>query len=400
MKSFRVTTVRTCRAWAGGGSTSRRRANPAFADVITQEQQMTQILRQKEQENEFLRKQAEEAKARSIWLALKAERGATTATLVIPLEEIQLDDKLNFIEEPVEIMDREVKQLKQSHIPIVKVRWNARRGPEFTWERQNLLTWGGCDTLNVMDRSIGIDVHVHLGLKLVKQIQLHLNQITGVPDFLYLSVMSYSDEMMHSDDTTTIFPRYPDTLPYVYTRGYSTLRFSTLPQSLSSYPTSGRTARHPTSSPLSPHLFAAYQKMIAEADLTKRERTLITVPPYGIEVGKSSMSTAATSQGETALTVCMTCLRGQLHTTLEDMDSYPTACVEELSVFIDQMGSEALAAAVVTHAASTQEETNLGSNTSQNKACTYKEFCAVMQGNFRGTEGAVGLTRWFEMLES
>ncbi|GJR85923.1 hypothetical protein Tco_0209934 [Tanacetum coccineum] len=45
--------------------------------------------------------------------------------LVIPVEEIQLDDKLHFIEEPVEIIDREVKQLKQSRIPIVKVRWNS-----------------------------------------------------------------------------------------------------------------------------------------------------------------------------------------------------------------------------------------------------------------------------------
>ncbi|GJT72563.1 hypothetical protein Tco_1031849 [Tanacetum coccineum] len=54
--------------------------------------------------------------------------------LVIPLEEIQLDDKLHFIEEPVEIVDREVKQIKQSRIPIVKVRWNSRRGPEYTWE--------------------------------------------------------------------------------------------------------------------------------------------------------------------------------------------------------------------------------------------------------------------------
>ncbi|GJV77291.1 hypothetical protein Tco_1508875 [Tanacetum coccineum] len=57
--------------------------------------------------------------------------------LVIPLEEIQLDDKLHFIEEPVEIMDREVKQLKQSQIPIVKVRWNSRRGPEYTWELED-----------------------------------------------------------------------------------------------------------------------------------------------------------------------------------------------------------------------------------------------------------------------
>ncbi|GKB96796.1 putative reverse transcriptase domain-containing protein [Tanacetum coccineum] len=57
--------------------------------------------------------------------------------LVIPLEEIQLDDKLHFIKEPVEIMDREVKQLKQSRIPIVKVRWNSRRGSEYTWERED-----------------------------------------------------------------------------------------------------------------------------------------------------------------------------------------------------------------------------------------------------------------------
>ncbi|GKA43727.1 putative reverse transcriptase domain-containing protein [Tanacetum coccineum] len=57
--------------------------------------------------------------------------------LIIPLEEIQLDDKLHFIEEPVEIMDQEVKQLKQSRIPIIKVRWNSRRGLEFTWEQED-----------------------------------------------------------------------------------------------------------------------------------------------------------------------------------------------------------------------------------------------------------------------
>ncbi|GKF31685.1 hypothetical protein Tco_0101483 [Tanacetum coccineum] len=57
--------------------------------------------------------------------------------LAIPLDEIQIDDKLYFIEEPVEIIDREVKRLKQSRIPIVKVRWNSRRGPEFTWERED-----------------------------------------------------------------------------------------------------------------------------------------------------------------------------------------------------------------------------------------------------------------------
>ena len=58
-------------------------------------------------------------------------------TLAIPLEEIKLDERLNFIEEPVEIVDREIKRLKRSHIPIVKVCWNSRRGPEYTWERED-----------------------------------------------------------------------------------------------------------------------------------------------------------------------------------------------------------------------------------------------------------------------
>ncbi|GJS07664.1 hypothetical protein Tco_0364460 [Tanacetum coccineum] len=57
--------------------------------------------------------------------------------LAIPLDEIHIDEKLNFIEEPVEIMDREVKRLKQSRIPTVKVCWNSRRGPEYTWERED-----------------------------------------------------------------------------------------------------------------------------------------------------------------------------------------------------------------------------------------------------------------------
>nr|GEX54424.1 putative reverse transcriptase domain-containing protein [Tanacetum cinerariifolium] len=58
-------------------------------------------------------------------------------SLVIPMKELQLNDKLNFMKEPVEIMDQEVKQLKQSRIPIVKVRWNSKKGLEFTWERED-----------------------------------------------------------------------------------------------------------------------------------------------------------------------------------------------------------------------------------------------------------------------
>nr|GEX92897.1 putative reverse transcriptase domain-containing protein [Tanacetum cinerariifolium] len=58
-------------------------------------------------------------------------------TLQVPLDEIQVDAKLNFMEEPMEILEREFKNLKRSRISIVKVGWNAKRGPEFTWERED-----------------------------------------------------------------------------------------------------------------------------------------------------------------------------------------------------------------------------------------------------------------------
>nr|GEW31386.1 hypothetical protein [Tanacetum cinerariifolium] len=55
----------------------------------------------------------------------------------IPLKEIQVDAKLNFVEEPVEILEREIKKLKLSRIPIVKARWNSKQGSEFTLERED-----------------------------------------------------------------------------------------------------------------------------------------------------------------------------------------------------------------------------------------------------------------------
>ncbi|GJR90525.1 putative reverse transcriptase domain-containing protein [Tanacetum coccineum] len=56
--------------------------------------------------------------------------------LAVLLDGLQVDDKLHFVKEPIEIMDQEVKWLRQSRVLIIKVRWNSRRGPEFTWERK------------------------------------------------------------------------------------------------------------------------------------------------------------------------------------------------------------------------------------------------------------------------
>ncbi|GJX94614.1 hypothetical protein Tco_0349200, partial [Tanacetum coccineum] len=61
------------------------------------------------------------------------------ANLHVSLEEIKVDKSLSFVEESVKIMDCEVKRLKRSRIPIVKVCWNSKRGPEFTWKRENFM---------------------------------------------------------------------------------------------------------------------------------------------------------------------------------------------------------------------------------------------------------------------
>ncbi|GKA25591.1 putative reverse transcriptase domain-containing protein [Tanacetum coccineum] len=61
------------------------------------------------------------------------------ASLHVPLNEIKVDKTLHFVEEHVEIMDHEIKSLKCSKISIVKVHWNSKRGPKFTWEREDYM---------------------------------------------------------------------------------------------------------------------------------------------------------------------------------------------------------------------------------------------------------------------
>ncbi|GKE98659.1 hypothetical protein Tco_0022010 [Tanacetum coccineum] len=73
--------------------------------------------------------------------ASRAEQHSRYVSCVQPLEmhleEIEIEDKLHFVEEPIEIVERKVKKLKRKRIPIVKVHWNSKRGAEFTWERED-----------------------------------------------------------------------------------------------------------------------------------------------------------------------------------------------------------------------------------------------------------------------
>ncbi|GKA88503.1 reverse transcriptase domain-containing protein, partial [Tanacetum coccineum] len=77
-------------------------------------------------------------------------------TLKVPLDEIRVDAKLNFMEKPVKILEREFKKLKRSRIAIVKVRWNSKRGPEFMWEREDQIKFN-CQFIQILYRVDGGD---------------------------------------------------------------------------------------------------------------------------------------------------------------------------------------------------------------------------------------------------
>ncbi|KAD2392798.1 hypothetical protein E3N88_39775 [Mikania micrantha] len=109
-------------------------------------------------------------------------------SLVIPVEEIQVGKQLHFIEEPLEIMDREVKQLKRSHISIVKVRCNSKRGPKFTWEREDHmksklpLTASGHDSIWVIVDRLTKTAHflpIREDYKIEKLVKNYLNEIAS-----------------------------------------------------------------------------------------------------------------------------------------------------------------------------------------------------------------------------
>ncbi|GKE94471.1 hypothetical protein Tco_1579326 [Tanacetum coccineum] len=90
--------------------------------------------------------------------------------LQVPLDEILVDDKLNFVEELVETMEREFKELKRNRIAIVKVWWNSKRSPEFTWEREDQMKLK--DFLEVFPKDLP-------GLPLTRQVEFHIELIPG-----------------------------------------------------------------------------------------------------------------------------------------------------------------------------------------------------------------------------
>ncbi|GKF79249.1 hypothetical protein Tco_0234817 [Tanacetum coccineum] len=68
---------------------------------------------------------------------LNLKKCLADANLHVPLDEIKVDKMLCFVEEPIKIMDREIKKLKRKKIALVKVGGNSKYGPKFTWEHED-----------------------------------------------------------------------------------------------------------------------------------------------------------------------------------------------------------------------------------------------------------------------
>nr|GEX95277.1 hypothetical protein [Tanacetum cinerariifolium] len=101
-------------------------------EKIIQIKQRIQAARDRQKSYANLKHKPMEFQGLSYVPCIQLEEVLFQRTLAVPLDGLHIDDKLCFVEEPIEIMDRDVKRLKQSRILIVKVRWNSRRGPEFT----------------------------------------------------------------------------------------------------------------------------------------------------------------------------------------------------------------------------------------------------------------------------
>nr|GEY75297.1 putative reverse transcriptase domain-containing protein [Tanacetum cinerariifolium] len=120
--------LRACRSptdWPGTDSRDNRKDSVDQAENQAAQDQQKSYANLKQKPMEF---KVEDR------VMLKVSPWKGVVRFVMPLEGIHVDDRLQFVEEPVEIMEWEIKRLNQSWIPLVKLRWNSRRGPEFTWE--------------------------------------------------------------------------------------------------------------------------------------------------------------------------------------------------------------------------------------------------------------------------
>ncbi|GKA70304.1 hypothetical protein Tco_0776368 [Tanacetum coccineum] len=109
------------------------------------------------------------------------------ANLHVPLDEIKVDKTLYFVEEPVKIVDLEIRKLKHKKVVLVKVRWNSKRGPEFTWGHED-----------------------QMRIKIWKLRFKHSD-----PGLSHVALAGLDPEPMHDDFVATVYPQVHESLKHL-----------------------------------------------------------------------------------------------------------------------------------------------------------------------------------------
>ncbi|GJY29108.1 putative reverse transcriptase domain-containing protein [Tanacetum coccineum] len=216
--------------------------------------------------------------------------------LAVLLDGLHFDDKLQFVEEPVEITDREVKRLKRSRIPLVKeiIAWDA------------MMHWGYISDCNLKDLSVIDPEEVTLPVPYSA-----VTQFGGVTDcysqgFMLIGFSTAAasrHSMVYSDtrDQSTPIPPLPPfflspRIRPLHTRAAMRQMRATTPSTYHSLLPSGTPPLLPI--PL-PTPSTSRRADIPEADTPPRKRLLLTTPRPGCEIGESSAAAAARQPGPT-----------------------------------------------------------------------------------------------------
>ncbi|GKB19850.1 putative reverse transcriptase domain-containing protein, partial [Tanacetum coccineum] len=225
--------------------------------------------------------------------------------LAVPLDELHLDEKLHFVEEPVEIVGREVKRLKRSRIPLVKVRWNSKRGPEFTWEREDQFKKKYPHLFTKTAPSSSTTSRSEAARQLLEQAPRSPEYVPDPIELedhipVYIPEPEHPEDLVPAEDEAPTPPLPPFFLsPRIRpprTRAAMAQMRATAPSTYHSLLPSGTPPLLPI--PL-PAPSTSRRADIPEADTPPRKRLLLTTPRPGCEVGESSAAAAARQPGPT-----------------------------------------------------------------------------------------------------
>ncbi|GJS56623.1 reverse transcriptase domain-containing protein [Tanacetum coccineum] len=294
------------------------------------------------------------------------------ANLYVSLNEIKVDKTLRFVEEHLEIMDREVKILKRSQIPIVKVRWNFKRGPEFTWEREDHIK---AKYPQLFENAILDPPQIYVNLfcdRIAKHICLRAAATRTEETTLGVGLKNLSCFDLHALYVGLLF------WAFVSFVGESCIQ---LGLRFEEYHTSDEEeeeelSKHP---PYNKYGFVDHPQLQREDQRNK-------FAPYSLPPQEGNMNVYR-------LIYLIICLSRNMVQTRQSNN--PLDVAEIIAQQLQNIISN-----IVTQVTNNLNNANGNRNGGGNNGCTYKGFVACGPRDFDRTGGAVALTRWIEKMES